>query len=177
MSTPIVAGAVALMLQQNSGLTPDQVKARLMKTAWKGFGQYSHSSDSNGNMYANEYDVFTYGAGYLDIDAALKNSDVASGVALSPSVVYNSKKGTVSLTNTSSAAFAGSSVVWGSTSLVWGNSVVWGSNTILTNSVVWGATSVVWGANSMSGFSVVWGATSAPVIPFAPLSAGDDGDN
>ncbi len=33
MATPVVAGAVALMLQKDSTLTPDQVKARLMKTA------------------------------------------------------------------------------------------------------------------------------------------------
>ncbi len=68
MATPVVSGAVALMLQQNSALTPDQVKARLMKTAWKGFGQFTSSHDSHGNLYNNEYDLFTYGAGYLDID-------------------------------------------------------------------------------------------------------------
>ncbi len=33
MATPVVSGTVALMLQQNPALTPDQVKARLMKTA------------------------------------------------------------------------------------------------------------------------------------------------
>ncbi len=33
MATPVVSGAVALLLQQHSDLTPDQVKARLMKTA------------------------------------------------------------------------------------------------------------------------------------------------
>ena len=41
MATPMVSGAVALMLQQKPALTPDQVKARLMKTAWKGIGQYT----------------------------------------------------------------------------------------------------------------------------------------
>src|SRR5581483_5730262 len=35
MATPMVSGAVALMLQQDPTLTPDQVKARLMKTADK----------------------------------------------------------------------------------------------------------------------------------------------
>ena len=37
MAAPAVAGGVALMLQQNPNLTPDQVKARLMKTAYKTF--------------------------------------------------------------------------------------------------------------------------------------------
>ena len=35
MATPAVAGAAALLLQEQSTLTPDQVKARLMKTAYK----------------------------------------------------------------------------------------------------------------------------------------------
>jgi serine protease AprX len=33
MATPVVSGAVADMLQGQPSLTPDQVKARLMKTA------------------------------------------------------------------------------------------------------------------------------------------------
>jgi serine protease AprX len=41
MAAPMVSGTVALMLQQNPGLTPDQVKARLMKTASKTFPTYS----------------------------------------------------------------------------------------------------------------------------------------
>jgi serine protease AprX len=177
MATPIVSGAVALMLQQTPSLTPDQVKARLMKTAWKGFGQYTYSHDSFGNLYNNESDLFTYGAGYLDINAALGNTDLATGLALSPTAVINSN-GSVTIANTSpDSNFAGSSVVWGATSVVWGNSVVWGSNAISSTSVVWGATSVVWGANSVSGYSVVWGATSTIESAVAALSEGDPGDN
>jgi serine protease AprX len=177
MATPLVSGAVALMLQQNPSLTPDQVKARLMKTAWKNFNQYSSSYDDWGNNYSNQYDIFTYGAGYLDIDAALNNTDLATGVALSPTAVYNSSTGTVSLINTNSVVWGSQSVVWGATSVVWGNSVVWGANTIQGTSVVWGSTSVVWGANSISGFSVVWGAASTTVSPMAAFSDGDDGEN
>ncbi|HXY03081.1 MAG TPA: S8 family serine peptidase, partial [Terriglobales bacterium] len=36
-----VSGVAAMLLQQNPGYTPDQVKAVLMRTAWKGFGQYT----------------------------------------------------------------------------------------------------------------------------------------
>ncbi|HEV7475313.1 MAG TPA: S8 family peptidase [Pyrinomonadaceae bacterium] len=176
MATPVVSGAVALMLQQNPTLSPDQVKARLMKTAWKGFGQFFSSSDSWGNNYNNEYDIFTFGAGYLDIQAALNNTDLADGLALSPTAVRN-LDGTVTIVNTSSAAFGGTSVVWGAMSVVWGNSVVWGANTITSNSVVWGAQSVVWGATSVSGTSVVWGATSTAASNMAALTNGDDGDN
>ena len=177
MATPIVTGAVALMLQQNPALTPDQVKARLMKTAWKGVGQFTFSHDSFGNLYNNEYDLFTYGAGYLDINAALGSTDLATGIALSPTAVLNSN-GSVTITNTTpDSVFAGSSVVWGATSVVWGDSVVWGSNVLSADSVVWGATSVVWGATSVTGDSVVWGATSNVATATSALSDGDPGDN
>jgi serine protease AprX len=176
MSTPIVSGAVALMLQQNPELTPDQVKARLMKTAWKSFGQYSSSRDTLGNNYDNEYDIFSYGAGYLDVNAALNNKDLAKGLALSPTAIRN-PDGSVTIVNTSSAAFGGTSVVWGAASLIWGNSVVWGINAFSSNSVVWGAQSVVWGASSVTGTSVVWGIASSAASDASALSSDDEGDN
>ena len=42
MATPMVSGAAALMLQKNPSLSPDQVKARLMRTASKSFPSTSH---------------------------------------------------------------------------------------------------------------------------------------
>jgi len=177
MSTPLVAGAAALMLQQNPSLNPDQVKARLMKSAWKSFGQYTSSWDNHGNNYNNEYDLFTYGAGNLDVLNALGNTDLANGVALSQTAVFNSN-GSVTVKNTTlDSVFAGSSVVWGATSVVWGNSVVWGANLFTSNSVVWGAASVVWGSNSITGNSVVWGATASVAGATAALDDGDGGDN
>jgi serine protease AprX len=160
MATPVVSGAVALLLDQNSSLAPDQVKARLMKTAYKTFPVSTVSTDlTTGQTFTSYYDIFTVGAGYLDVAAALGNNDLAPaavGSAVSPSAVYNSSTGTVSLVNGSSVVW-GTSVVWGS-SVVWGNSVVWGTN-VSGSSVVWG-TSVVWGSSVMSGFSVVWGTST-----------------
>ena len=177
MATPVVSGAVALILQQNPALTPDQVKARLMKTAWKAVGQYTSSHDHFGNIYNNEYDLFTYGAGYLDIDAALADTNLATGIALSPTAVVNSN-GSITITNTGLGSnFTGSSVVWGSGNSIFANSVVWGSNALSATSVVWGATSVVWGSLSDSGYSVVWGATSNVDSANSALSDGDPGDN
>src|SRR5208282_5663267 len=178
MAAPIVSGAVALMLQQNPSLTPDQVKARLMKTAWKGIGQFTYSHDSLGNLYNNEYDLFTYGAGYLDINAALANTDLATGVALSPTAVFNASTNTVTIANTvPDSVFAGSSVVWSATSVVWGNSVVWGATEILSYSIERAATSVVWGSTAVTGDSVVWGATSTVATATSALSDGDPGDD
>jgi serine protease AprX len=45
MATPVVSGTVALMFQKNPGLSPDTVKARLMKTATKNFPAYSTATD------------------------------------------------------------------------------------------------------------------------------------
>jgi serine protease AprX len=160
MATPAVAGAAALLLEQNSALTPDQVKARLMKTAYKGGWTSSvswvpHLSQS----FTEFYDLFATGAGYLDVQAALANTDLAPatvGSAMSPYVTYNARTGVVTLSNGNSAVSAGS-VVWGS-SVVWSASVVWGAN-VSGTSVVWGS-SLPWNNNTLSSFSVVWGAST-----------------
>jgi len=46
MATPVVSGAVALLLQKTPSLAPDQVKARLMKTASKILPAFSSATDS-----------------------------------------------------------------------------------------------------------------------------------
>src|SRR5580658_4764725 len=175
MATPVVSGAVALMLQQNPALTPDEVKARLMKTAWKGFGVYTTSYDVFNNPYNNQYDIFTYGAGYLDIDAALADADVAEGAALSPTAVYNAANNTVTIVNTNSPT--GTSIVWGS-SIVWGTSIIWGSSVLNAESIVWGS-SVVWGNSVDTGFSVVWGSSIiwGASTSDAAFSDSQDGEN
>src|SRR5205823_9616699 len=78
MATGVVSGAVALLLQQDPTLTPADVKARLMQTAEKWW---------NKNLPA--YDIYTRGAGYLDIPAALRcTARVTAGASvLSPAVV------------------------------------------------------------------------------------------
>src|SRR4029077_2689331 len=90
MATPAVSGAAALLLQQNSQMTPDQVKARLMKTSWKGYKQYYNAYDTYGRTYNLQHDVFAVGAGYLDVAAALASTDMAgatNGSAKSPVVM------------------------------------------------------------------------------------------
>ena len=159
MATPMVSVTVALILQQNPNLTPDQVKARLMKTASKTFPMTSTATDPlTGASFNSQYDIFTIGAGYLDVWAALSNNDVATALATSPTAVYDPQTGTVSVV-------FGNSVVWG-TGVVWGTSVVWGTQVFVDGmSVIWGTgmpqgTSVVWGTDSPWGNSVIWGTTN-----------------
>jgi serine protease AprX len=152
MATPAAAGAVALLLQAEPKLTPDQVKARLMKTAYKTFPVSSVAVDpTTGISYTSYYDIFTIGAGYLDLEAALNNSDLASsklGAAISPSVGISASCYCIELTNGNSQ-IASSSVVWG-TSAVWGTSVVWGT-------VADSGFDVIWSSTSAAASSVVWG--------------------
>ena len=156
MATPVVSGAVALLLQKNARLTPDQVKARLMKSAYKTFPRYSSATDpTTGKTFTSQYDIFTVGAGYLDIQAALSNTDLAPGTfgsAKSPAVTRD-KAGNIYLVTGSSVLWGGS-VMWG-TSVVWGTSVLWGTS-VNGESVLWGA-SAPWGSSTDQGFSVLWG--------------------
>ena len=155
MATPVVAGAAALMLQQHPTMTPDQVKARLMKTAYKTFPKYSTAVDpTTGQTYTSQYDIFTVGAGYLDLQSAMSNTDLAPatvGSALSPTVRLNA---------------AGQVYLVDASSTVWGDSVLWGTSTVWGSQVLWGTTvsgaSVLWRTSIVEGSSVLWGTTVAP---------------
>lgn len=74
MAAAVVSGAVADLLQAAPALTPDQVKMLLMQTASKTFPSTSNVVDSvTGQIYTSYYDIFTTGAGYLDMQAALSS--------------------------------------------------------------------------------------------------------
>ena len=161
MATAVVSGAAALMLEKNPNLTPDQVKARLMLTSYKTFPQSSVAKDpTTGKSYTSYYDIFTVGAGYLDVNAALLTTATSTKLALSPIVFYDSLSHLYKLKVPS-----GLSVVWGD-SVAWSDSVVWGAHTFVgSSSVVWGDkglwnSSVVWGDQTTQGYSVVWGDTA-----------------
>src|SRR5260370_19796453 len=94
MATPVVSGAAALLLQKNPSLTPDQMKARLMKTARKILPSYMSGKDAfTGALFMSQADIFTVGAGYLDAFAALQNNDLLTYAALSRAVILTSKGG------------------------------------------------------------------------------------
>ncbi len=158
MATPVVTGAVADLLQGQPGLTPDQVKARLMKTAYKVFPTSSTATDPvTGQTFTSQYDIFTIGAGYLDIEAALANHDIAVGNAMSPTASYNAANGKVYLvfnpTSTWNKTQTGTSLPSG----VWSTSAVWGTTIVGPDQSIWG-TRAVWGSSSVGGFQSIWGA-------------------
>jgi serine protease AprX len=180
MATPVVSGAVADLLQGQPSLTPDQVKARLMATAYKQFPKSSTAVDQvTGQIFTSEYDVFTIGAGYLDIAAALANHHLATGTAMSPLASYNSSDASVYMVFDPSSTWGrpgslkgpwASRAVWGSTVVgpdlaISGSQAVWGSSAVGGFQAVWGSQGV-WGAESSQGSSTpqgtraVWGADS-----------------
>jgi serine protease AprX len=165
MAAPAVSGAAALLLQRQPELTPDQIKARLMKTASKDFPATSTVTDPDtGISYTSQYDLVTIGAGYLDLWAALNNTDLAPGTAASPALQYDAASRSFYLANDTptvwgSTANWSSSAVWGTNVFVAGSSAIWGTRAIWGSSATWGD-SAVWGTSAMWGTSAIWG-TSA----------------
>ncbi len=168
MATPAVAGAAALLLQQNPGLTPDQVKARLMKSAQKSLLLYATAVDKVSKLtFTQQSDIFAVGAGYLDIQAALYNTDLASAPALSATVTFASTTHKVKMGRS-----WGDSVVWGDI-LVYGYFVLNGTDGD-GFSVVWGD-SVIWGTDDGGGgFSVIWGDSLLFPTSIQALCDGDE---
>jgi serine protease AprX len=112
-SAPIVSGAIALLLQDEPTLTPDQVKYRLMATANTNWAGYNSAQA---------------GAGYLDIFAAVNGTTSESA---------NSGILASQLLSTGSQPITWNSVGWNS---VGWNSVGWNSvgwNSVGWNSVGW----------------------------------------
>jgi serine protease AprX len=109
MSAPMVSAAVALLLQDEPNLTPDQVKYRLIATANKSWSGYNSTKS---------------GAGYLDIYAAIYGT-----------TTKNSNTGLMAsqLLSTGSTPITWGSVGWNS---VGWNTVGW--NTVGWNSDYWG---------------------------------------
>jgi len=119
VSAPMVTGAVAILLQSEPGLNPDQVKYRLMFTA---------------NKTWSGYNATKAGAGYLDVYAAVKTS-----------TKYTANTNTLpsQLLTTGSEPITWGSIGWNSigwNSIGW-NSIGWNSigwNSIGWNSDYWG---------------------------------------
>lgn len=152
MATAVVSGAAALLIQKDPTLTPDQVKGRLMLTASKTFPLWGNATDPvTGVTYTVRHDIFSIGAGYLDVNAAINDTNKASGPTLSPVATYDPKLQQVMLNDNVNGTIA----VWGSDA-IWGTLAVWGTQVINGTMAVWG-TGAVWGTQTVSGTLAVWG--------------------
>jgi serine protease AprX len=135
MATPVVAGTAALLLQANPNLTPDTLKARLMVSADKwtfalGLG-----------------DALTFGAGYINVPAALQCTVTAKQWALSPGLSQNLLTGLVLVD--ANHAIWGNGGIWGSSALtsltaIYGTHAIWGNGTLSTSSAIFG-NHAIWG--------------------------------
>ncbi len=159
MATGVASGAVALLLQAQPQLTPDNVKALVMYSAQRSyFPRVSTAVDPvTGTAYVSHYDALTVGSGYLDIQATVNNalslaSVLPGGTAMSPLVSYDPIFGSATLVTDQTA-------LWGRTAL-WGAAAIYGQNAfaggVSSNTALWGRTSLA-GADDPSGFTALWG--------------------
>jgi serine protease AprX len=169
MSAPVVTGTVALMLEANPSLTPNQIKAIL---------QYTAQVDP-------DYDTLTQGAGFLNAKGAV---ELAAYLAAPETTAYPStvdwslhivwgnhivSGGTL----TSNANAWATNVTWGAATTPGGQTIVWGvidsqpwqaANLTQLPNAVWGPMcegancTVPWDAHDVGaaddeGETVVWG--------------------
>jgi serine protease AprX len=134
MASPVVAGTVALMLEQDPSLNPGTVKARLMASARKpAIG-----------------DPLVTGAGALDILGALRaNGSVAD--APSPLAIIDQATGLIGFENTA--------VLWSNDAFslisLWPGSVLWTDQTAYYQPVLWTA-GELWPANALWPLGEIW---------------------
>jgi serine protease AprX len=156
MASPVVAGAVALMLQANPKLTPNLVKGILQYTA-----------------QPYQYDTLTQGAGFLNAKGAvdlaryLKNpqngSLYPSNASWGKTIIWGNRKVQRGVIKPAGSAWA-QSTEWGAVRDVAGNNIVWGTACarVECDNIVWGTAemdgdNIVWGTYAREGDNIVWG--------------------
>ena len=123
MSAPMVTGAVALMLQRNPNLNPDQVKYRLLSTANKSWPGYNATGA---------------GSGYLNtLSAVMGTSTQTANTGFAPSQMLTTGSDPITWGSVGWNSVGWNSVGWNS---VGWNSVGWNSvgwNSVGWNSSIW----------------------------------------
>ena len=158
MATPVVSAAAALLIQQNPKLTPDQVKARLMMTAFKNLPTL-HDGHRFGHNLHHAGRCFHCGRRLSWICRLHCRTAVWPTLsAKSPTTAYDDVTGNVYFV-------ADSSALWGS-SAMWGSFRVWGANAFTADQSSVGGSSALWGSSAMwgsfraKGFSALWGSSA-----------------
>jgi subtilisin family serine protease len=117
MAAAQVSGAVALMLSQQPNLSPATVKARLMRSARKIEGS----------------DPTATGAGVLNVPAALADTGVIQGQALSP-LMARSEDGSAIMVEDTAQLWG--SPTWGA-GYLWQNGYLWSNNYTASSGYLW----------------------------------------
>jgi serine protease AprX len=178
-STAVTSGIVALMLQANPDLTPDDIKCRLIATA-------RVATTGEGNL---AFSVFQQGAGLVDAMAAIESTEVGcgnSGLSIANDMSgeehfigparQHENNGDFYIPGVEGLEWSGvytDSQLWGnsrfsSDSQLWGNSnfssdsQLWGNSSFNSNSQLWDFTSFssnsqLWGNSSFQADSQLWG--------------------
>ena len=159
MATPLVAAAAALMLEKDPTLSPATVKARLMRSAKK----------------LDAAPVIA-GAGLLDIEAALDETGVVTGEALSPLLQYDEATGGTLMEDTAELwgdAHWGAGYMWTDSgdvpvggglltdSGVSANGFIWTDGGVNANGYIWTdgsiwANGALWTDGGVAAFGYTW---------------------
>ncbi len=166
MAAAVVSGAVADIVHANPALTPDQVKILLMQTATKTFPASSSVTDTaSGLTYTDYYDIFTVGAGYLDLGAAMSAIQTvpAAGTAMSPTAIYDPNTTNVTLSYGMFSVFTLAGLQ--GSQAVWGAQAIWAPSQVSANKCLWGASAdtaskCLWGAATDTASKCLWGASA-----------------
>ena len=147
MATGMVSAAAAMMLNKDPNLSPATVKARLMRSARK----------------IGESPVVA-GAGLLDIDAALNESGVVYGDALSPLLVYDAATGGTLIEDTSKlwgSKLWGAGYLWTDGGGISANGYLWTDGGVNANGYIWTDGSIwangyLWTDGGVAAFGYLW---------------------
>jgi len=123
MATPLVSSAAALMLEKDPTLSPATIKARLMRSARK-----------------IDADPTEAGAGIVDADAALSDSGIVTGEALSPLVVFDETSNAVLIEDTA---------------ILWGDDL-WGAAYLFNNGLSWASGASYTDASGVTANGYMW---------------------
>lgn len=187
MATAVTSGAAALLLQAVPQLTPDQVKAFLMRDANKTVFPYSSTVTDSTGSYTSYDDVLTIGAGYLNIEASVADArqntgNLPAGYALSPEVILNPVSDTMSLlfdqgSLWNDATSWAPAVVYGSQVFLndgGGSTLVWAGSRIAGSTIIWGRSSllgstIIWGRMDLIDSTIIWGRSAADDAEVTPM--------